>query len=121
MHIALNQVSIGEHLAGYRVPHEKLLKPLTKFSATLRPVDQTLIENDTHTQIPPFQGKPPAPPTIAYHMIGCCAANPVRRARPFRVFLGKFVSIPIFHPFPASPRRRDRVRTIGFPPSFLSG
>src|ERR1700726_3476148 len=110
---------VGQHLACNRVLPQKVLEPVAKFSPVLWPSDQALIENDTDAHVSAFQRNPPTPPPVSHHMIGGGAANPVGCASPFGIFLGKFVAIPVFHAFPATPCCGNRMSAIRLPPTLL--
>jgi hypothetical protein len=51
VHITLDPVAVSNHLASNWVLHKEGFYPITEFSAVLRPLNQTLIENDTHADI----------------------------------------------------------------------
>src|SRR4029077_8449707 len=85
----------------------------------LRPIDQSLIENDADTDVTALKWNPPTPPTVADDMIRGGIARGVNGSRALRISPGQLAAVPIFDAFPSRPRRRRRVLGIGFPPSMF--
>src|SRR4029077_10384041 len=90
------------------------------FPPSLRPMTQSLIENNPTAPAPPLEWDPPAPPAVTNDMISGGVARGINDSRPLRIFLGQLATVPIFDAFPSRPRRSSRVLGVRFPPTLVA-
>src|SRR4029077_20404281 len=109
VHIFLIELCVDQNLARDRMFHQKSFQSFANTAAILRPIDQSLIEDNADTHVAALEWDPPAPPAVTNDMIRGGVARGINGARPLRIFLSQLAAVPIFNAFPSRPRRRSRV------------
>src|SRR4029077_8504599 len=83
VHIVLIELRVDQNLARDRMFHQKTFQSVGNLAGILRPIDQSLIENNADAHVAALEWYPPAPPAVTNDMISGGVACGINGSAPF--------------------------------------